>query len=65
MIDQHAELINRTRQASMLLPGQNMLLMEVAPALFGAHMVNVADLNSLEKAKAHVEKSLCAIPGRA
>lgn len=41
--DQHAVLINRTRQASMLLPGQNMLLMEVAPALFGAHMANEAE----------------------
>ncbi|MFM8757864.1 MAG: microcompartment protein, partial [Limnohabitans sp.] len=41
--DQHAVLINRTRQASMLLPSQNMLLMEVAPALFGAHMANEAE----------------------
>lgn len=88
--DQHAVLINRTRQASMLLPGQNMLLMEVAPALFGAHMANEAEkvapdvtlvecsmigasgrmylsgsVESLEKAKAHIEKSLAAIGGRA
>jgi len=87
--DQHAVLINRTRQASMLLPGQNMLLMEVAPALFGAHMANEAEkvapdvtlvecsmigasgrmylsgsVESLEKAKAHIEKSLAAIGGR-
>ena len=41
--DQHAVLMNRTRQASMVLPGQNMLLMEVAPALFGAHMANEAE----------------------
>ncbi len=88
--DQHAVLINRTRQASMLLPGQNMLLMEVAPALFGAHMANEAEkvapdvtlvecsmigasgrmylsgsVQSLEKAKAHIEKSLSEIGGRA
>jgi len=87
--DQHAVLINRTRQASMLLPGQNMLLMEVAPALFGAYMANEAEkvapdvtlvecsmigasgrmylsgsVESLEKAKAHIEKSLAAIGGR-
>lgn len=88
--DQHAVLINRTRQASMLLPGQNMLLMEVAPALFGAHMANEAEkvapdvtlvecsmigasgrmylsgsVDSIEKAKAHIEKSLSEIGGRA
>ena len=88
--DQHAVLINRTRQASMLLPGQNMLLMEVAPALFGAHMANEAEkvapdvtlvecsmigasgrmylsgsVDSLEKAKAHIEMSLSEIGGRA
>jgi hypothetical protein len=87
--DQHAVLMNRTRQASMVLPGQNMLLMEVAPALFGAHMANEAEkiapdltlvecsmigasgrmylsgsMASLEKAKAHIEKSLTAIAGR-
>jgi hypothetical protein len=27
----------------MVLPGDNMLLMEVAPALFGAHMANEAE----------------------
>ena len=88
--DQHAVLINRTRQASMLLPGQNMLLMEVAPALFGAYMANEAEkvapdvtlvecsmigasgrmylsgsVDSIEKAKAHIEKSLSEIGGRA
>jgi hypothetical protein len=87
--DQHAVLMNRTRQASMVLPGQNMLLMEVAPALFGAHMANEAEkiapdltlvecsmigasgrmylsgsMASLEKAKAHIEKSLTVIAGR-
>lgn len=41
--DQHAVLINRTRQANMVLPGQNLLLMEVAPALYGAYMGNEAE----------------------
>ncbi len=87
--DQHAVLMNRTRQANMVLPGQNLLLMEVAPALFGAHMANEAEkvapdvtlvecsmigasgrmylsgsMDSLAKAKAHVEQLLARIPGR-
>lgn len=41
--DQHAVLINRTRQANMVLPGQSLLLMEVAPALYGAYMGNEAE----------------------
>ncbi|AMO23691.1 hypothetical protein GCM10027034_37130 [Ramlibacter solisilvae] len=41
--DQHAVLINRTRQANMALPGQSLLLMEVAPALYGAYMGNEAE----------------------
>jgi hypothetical protein len=41
--DQHAVLIDRTRQANMILPGQNLLIMEVAPALFGAFMTNEAE----------------------
>lgn len=41
--DQHAVLMNRTRQASMVLPEQSLLLMEVAPALYGAYMGNEAE----------------------
>jgi hypothetical protein len=41
--DQHAVLINRTRQANMVLPGHSLLLMEVAPALYGAYMGNEAE----------------------
>jgi hypothetical protein len=41
--DLHAVLINRTRQANMVLPGQSLLLMEVAPALYGAYMGNEAE----------------------
>lgn len=41
--DQHAVLVNRSRQATMVLPGQSLLLMEVAPALYGAYMGNEAE----------------------
>ncbi len=34
--DQQAVIINRSRQASMLLPGQSLLVCELAPALFAA-----------------------------
>ena len=41
--DQHAVMINRARQANMILPGQSMLIMEVAPALYGAVMGNESE----------------------
>lgn len=41
--DQHAVIINRSKQASMVLPGQSLLLMEVVPALFGAYLANEAE----------------------
>jgi hypothetical protein len=41
--DQHAVLINRTRQASMLLPGQTLLVYEMTPALFAAVAANAAE----------------------
>ncbi|MBK6873190.1 MAG: microcompartment protein [Kineosporiaceae bacterium] len=41
--DQHAVIVNRTRQASMLLPGQSLLVVEVTPALFAAMAVNEAE----------------------
>lgn len=41
--DQHAVLVNRSRQANMVMPGQSLLLMEVAPALYGAYMGNEAE----------------------
>ena len=34
--DQHAIILNRMRNASMILPGQSMLVYEMAPALFAA-----------------------------
>lgn len=38
--DQHAVIINRTRQASMVMPGETMLVLEVVPALFAAVAAN-------------------------
>jgi hypothetical protein len=41
--DQHAVLLNRSREASMLLPGECLLLVEMAPALFAAVAANEAE----------------------
>jgi hypothetical protein len=41
--DQHAVIVNRNREASMLLPGQTLLVVEVVPALFAAVAANAAE----------------------
>src|SRR6266571_3739959 len=41
--DQQAVIINRSRQASMLLPGQSLLVCELTPALFAAVAANEAE----------------------
>jgi hypothetical protein len=41
--DQHAIILNRMRNASMILPGQSLLLYELAPALFAAVAANEAE----------------------
>jgi len=41
--DQQAVIINRSRQASMILPGQSLLVCEMAPALFAAVAANHAE----------------------
>ena len=41
--DQHAIIVNRMRNASMVLPGQSLLLYEMAPALFAAVAANEAE----------------------
>lgn len=41
--DQHAIILNRMRNASMILPGQSLLLYEMAPALFSAVAANEAE----------------------
>ena len=41
--DQHAIIINRNRQGSMMLPGETLLVAEIAPALFAAVAANEAE----------------------
>src|SRR5205823_895819 len=41
--DQHAVIVNRNRQASMVLPGETLLVYEMTPALFAAVAANVAE----------------------
>jgi len=41
--DQHAVILNRTRQASMLMPGQTLLVYEMTPALFATVAANAAE----------------------
>lgn len=41
--DQHAIILNRTREASMLLPGKSLLLYELEPALFTSVAANEAE----------------------
>jgi hypothetical protein len=41
--DQHAVIINRNRQASMLMPGQTLLVHEMTPALFATVAANAAE----------------------
>lgn len=41
--DQHAVIINRNRQASMLMPGDTLLVCEMTPALFATVAANEAE----------------------
>jgi hypothetical protein len=41
--DQHAVIVNRSREASMLLPGDTLLVFEMTPALFAAVAANEAE----------------------
>jgi hypothetical protein len=41
--DQHAVILNRSREASMILPGRSLLLYEMVPALFAALAANEAE----------------------
>ncbi len=41
--DQHAVLLNRNRQASMIMPGETLLVYEMTPALFAAVAANEAE----------------------
>lgn len=41
--DQHAVILNRNRQGSMIMPGQSLLVYETTPALFAALAANEAE----------------------
>lgn len=41
--DQHAVILNRNRQGSMVLPGDSLLVYEITPALFAAVAANEAE----------------------
>jgi hypothetical protein len=41
--DQHAVIVNRTRDASMVLPGQTLGVFEMTPALFATVAANEAE----------------------
>jgi hypothetical protein len=41
--DQHAVIVNRNRQASMVMPGDSLLVYELTPALFAAMAANEAE----------------------
>lgn len=41
--DQHAVIVNRNRQASMLMPGDTLLVYEMTPALFATVAANAAE----------------------
>ena len=41
--DQHAVIINRNRQASMVMPGETLLVVEMVPALYAAIAANAAE----------------------
>lgn len=41
--DQHAVIMNRNRQASMIMPGETLLICEMVPALYAAIAANEAE----------------------
>jgi hypothetical protein len=43
LTDQHAVILNRVREASMVLPGQSLLVAEMVPALYAAAAANAAE----------------------
>ena len=60
--DQHAVIVNRNREASMLLPGQTLLVVEVTPALFAAVAANAAE--RVAPALTLVTVSMIGVAGR-
>jgi hypothetical protein len=53
--DQHAVIINRNRQASMILPGETLLVCEMVPALFAAVAANEAEAAAPENTLVDVQ----------
>jgi hypothetical protein len=43
LTDQHAVILNRSRQASMVMPGESLLVYEMQPALFATVAANAAE----------------------
>jgi hypothetical protein len=60
--DQHAVIINRTRQASMLMPGETLLVYEVTPALFATVAANAAE--KVAPGVTLVDVSMIGVAGR-
>ncbi len=60
--DQHAVIINRNRQAQMVLPGETLLVHEVTPALFAAVAANEAERAAPDVAL--VDVSMIGVAGR-
>ncbi len=60
--DQHAVIINRNRQASMVLPGETLLVYEMTPALFAAVAANEAERAAPEITL--VDVSMIGVAGR-
>jgi hypothetical protein len=53
--DQHAVIINRNRQASMIMPGETLLVCEMVPALFAAVAANEAEKAARENTLVDVQ----------
>jgi hypothetical protein len=53
--DQHAVIINRNREASMVMPGETLLVCEMVPALFAAVAANEAEKAAPENTLVNVQ----------
>jgi len=62
LTDQHAVIVNRNRQASMVLPGETLLVYEMTPALFAAVAANEAEKAAPENTL--VDVSMIGAAGR-
>lgn len=60
--DQHAVIVNRNRQASMVMPGDSLLVYEMTPALFATVAANEAEKGAPEATL--VDVSMIGAAGR-